>query len=290
MKSKTIIISSEQNTQKPSSRGILTLLDDDELLHCRLRLYGIEKLSKYCKIGIYHNEQVYSANLLEKNGTYESSLVGDFDIDSDFYTAIIDTSKNNEVILSGGTYAGFYFNDYSVFNESNIETNNPKSQQIENECSDDCDKCATCKYKEFFYNSTQAVDVNNSEKKEENIYNQIEQKKEEKSKTESLLASIIPQFNYIFENYNADDELNSLIPSGKFVKINENKEQYSIGALYEEDEIKYICYAIKCNYNTPAPKELGEHYQWLPIDKEDPLSEGFYIVFQDAKDLKIIKL
>ena len=292
MKSKTIIISSQGNATNRSNRGILTLFQDDDLLQCRLRLYGIESLSKHCKIGIYHKEQVYTANLLNKSGVYESSLVGDFDIDSDFYTAIIDTSNNNQVILSGGTYAGFYFNDYSVFEEKNDN----KIQEIETEskCEEDCDKCANCKYKEFFYNSNQTINIeqtpqlNKTKKEHQDV---IEEKRDEpQENAKSILASIIPQFKYIFENYNADEELNSLLPGGKFVKINENQEQYSIGALYEQDEIKYICYAVKCNYNTPAPAELGDHYQWLPLEKEDPLSEGFYVVFQDAKDLKIIKL
>ena len=59
---------------------------------------------------------------------------------------------------------------------------------------------------------------------------------------------------------------------------------------YKDEEMKYICYAVMCNYNTPAPTELGDYYQWLPLDKEDPLSEGYYIVFQDASDLKILEL
>ena len=54
--------------------------------------------------------------------------------------------------------------------------------------------------------------------------------------------------------------------------------------------MKYICYAVFETYNTPAPEEIGEHYQWLPIDKEDPLSDGYYIVFQDTADLKIVEL
>ena len=74
------------------------------------------------------------------------------------------------------------------------------------------------------------------------------------------------------------------------MKISENNEQYSIGAIYKDDKMQYICYAVLCNYNSPAPKELGEYYQWLPLDNLDPLSEGYYIVFQDANDLKIVEL
>ena len=321
MKSKTIILSNE----KTKGRGILTIYQEDDLLQCRLRLYSIPKLSRYCKLGVYHNKEVTSGNLLEKNGVYTSSMVGEFDIDKDFYTAIIDTQNNNQVILSGGTYAGFFFNDQSVFDEKKIEKENPDTDLFdydddtplpqtdhstslkmtaEDACiplnslsMTDCEtettnnqntpvdcnnKCAHCKYKEFFYSqNTEPCNEDNAAETshEQNANNQ-----------KTILESLIPQFKYVFENYPQDETLNKLIPNGKFVKISENMDEYSIGAIYENDQMKYICYALLCNYNSPAPKELGEHYQWLPLDKEDPLSEGYYIVFQDAQDLKIVEI
>ena len=114
MKSKTIILS-QNETSNNSSRGILTLYIEDELLKSKLRLYNSKPLSKDCKLGIYHNKEVFSANMLERNGVYESSFVGDFEMDKDFYCAIIDTSNNNQVLLAGGTYSGYFFNDNSVF-------------------------------------------------------------------------------------------------------------------------------------------------------------------------------
>lgn len=352
MKSKTIIISSQDGNTK--GRGILTLYQEDDLLKCRLRLYNIEKLNRFCKLGVYHQNEVFSANLLEKNGSYTSSMVGDFDIDKDFYTAIIDTANNNNVILSGGTYAGFFFNDQSVFENKNehvfdnIEKENPNTNLYNYKYDDtanlmetsnfaqdntisaqqtDIDKCKDCKYKEFFY-SCQQNDLNVSdqisleEDKEEqspnqNISTSLEEppttlysaqtdKKESstamlsevetsanpsnKEQQTSILSALIPQFQYVFDNYQADEILNGLIPNSKFVKINENQDQYSIGAIYEEDKMKYICYAVMRDYNSPVPQELGTHYQWLPLDKEDPLSEGYFIVFQDANDLKIVEL
>jgi len=149
MKSKTIIISSEET----SGRGILTLYQEDDLLKCRLRLYNVEKLSRHCRLGIYHHEEVYSANLLEKNGVYESSMVGDFDIDQDFYSAIIDTQHENKVLLSGGTYAGYYFNDHSVFNfDEKQPTENVEKIST---CDESNEKCQNCKYKEYFYSHTE---------------------------------------------------------------------------------------------------------------------------------------
>ncbi len=287
MKSKTIILSSPDG--KSTGRAILTLTMDDELLKCKIRLYNMAKLNRYTKIGVYHQEQVYSANLIERNGCYESSLVGDFNMDADFYTALIQTDKNNEALLAGGTYAGFYFNDNSVFNENGIKDYN--EDKIETEAINDelceensCNQCEHCKYKEYFFAHAQDDD-------KENNTPQISPTPDEKVEdVNSIINDILPQFEYIFENYSADQELNNLIPNSKFVQINETNEHYSIGAIYERDELKYICYAVKTEYNKPAPIEIGKYYQWLPLDNEDPLSDGYYIVFQDAKDLKIVEI
>ncbi len=292
MKSKTIILSNENQ----KGRGIITLMQEEDYLGIRLRLYNIEKLNEFCKVGIYHEGKAYSSNLLEKNGSYTSSIVGDFDIDKDFYSAVIDTSKDNLVIVSGGTYAGCFFNDNSVFLQDNpnanyvdvdINENHVQKGNINNEIppcdiqSNSCADCEHCMYKEYFY-SSQNIKAEMTEKE-----NKIESVKENEAQT--ILGALIPQFNYVFENYPIDDRLSALLPDGKFVEICEGAESYSIGALYEGNEMKYICYARFANYLDDPPSELGEHYQWLPFDKDDPLSSGYYIVFQDVKDLKIVK-
>jgi hypothetical protein len=240
-------------------------------------------------------------------------------------------SKDNQVLLAGGTYQGFYFNDNSVFlNSENFSQNQKIEQQnkhdnINGECLDDCDKCAKCKYKEFFYsqhneqtvtlekenkiegiltnaNGLNSLDVQSIEQNKQQIEQNSQQNSlnnqtileqneiMEKQKIKNIVSSIIPQFDNLFANYEADEQLNSLIENSKFVKIDENGEQFSIGAIYEENNLKFICYAIKRDYNINPPEELGEHYQWLPIDGEDPLSVGYYVVFQDACDLKIVEL
>lgn len=321
MKSKTIIMSS---TVDNSVRGILTIFIEDDLLKCRLRTYNLPSLSMYCKLGIYHEKEVYSANLIEKSGVYESSFVGDFLMDKDFYIALIDTGKNNQVLLSGGTYQGYYFNDNSVFldseefcqsankpistkqeNEEKTQTNN-SNVKVENnldECGQECDKCFKCKYKEFFYSNQNGSnelkdnelfeqhgeDVNSSQNEIE-IQNEIELKNMADEKMLNITSTILPQFENLFNSYMQDEELNKLIENSKFVKIDEAGEHYSIGAIFDNDEIKFICYAIKRESNINPPKELGENYQWLPLDAFDPLSSGYFVVFQDAVDLKIVKI
>ena len=370
MKSKTIIISS--HNEKTNGRGILTLYEEDNLLKCKLRLYNVVSLSKYCKLGLYHNNEVFSANLLEKSGVYLSSFVGNFDMEKDFYTAIVDTSNNNEILLAGGTYAGYFFNNTAVF--EHLEKENPdtnllnitqKSPEFQasllypethqntpkpaNNCekvSTNCklqtpfdktenvstnstfDKCATCKYKEFFYANENAKGPFGDAQGDTICHSECSDSEIEESHNRSdtlslgdpstplrvtakgvdapmtapratecaqgdnnsILSALVPQFKYVFENYPEDDLLNVLIPNSKFVKISENGEKFSLGAIYDNEEMRFICYAVFKTYNTPAPEELGEHYQWLPIDKEDPLSDGYYVVFQDTSDLKIVEM
>jgi len=306
MKSKTIIISAPEEN---NTRGILTLFQEDDLLKCRLRVYNLEKISRFCKLGIYHQNEVYSANLIERNNVYESSFVGSFDIDQDFYVALIDTEKDNQVLLAGGTYQGFYFNDNSVFLESE-NFSNPQRKQIakqekksEEKCEENCDKCENCVYKKAFYLKAETKDLNTEkplensglekvlQTKERNVSKEkIAEKTLSKQEIENFVASIVPQLEDLFRIYPQNVDLNNLIENSKFVQINENGEQFSIGAIYSDDEIKYICYAVKREYNIDPPDELGKNYQWLPKDAEDPLSEGYYVVFQDVADLKIVEL
>jgi len=306
MKSKTIIISAPEEN---NTRGILTLFQEDDLLKCRLRVYNLQEISRYCKLGIFHQNEVFSANLIERNNVYESSFVGNFDIDQDFYVALIDTEKNNQVLLAGGTYQGFYFNDNSVFLESE-NFSNPQTKPIvkqnknnEEKCEENCDKCENCVYKKAFYLKADENNLNiekllENSNLEESLQTQENNILKEnvgttslaKHEIENFVASIIPQLEDLFRIYPQDADLNKLIENSKFVQINENGEHFSIGAIYNEDEIKYICYAIKREYNINPPKELGKNYQWLPLDTEDPLSEGYYVVFQDVTDLKIVEL
>ena len=326
MKTKTIIISSQK--ENSNARGILTVFSENGILSCRIRLYNVNNLSKFCKLGIYHENEVFSGNLLENDGVFTCAIVGDFDIDKDFYSAIVDTSNNNEVILSGGTYAGYYFNDDSVFNDLTydvepipvIESDSPEVASI-HDCSD-CEKCSNCEYKKYFFEhnaeyeeppimlNTPKQDVYQTEK-EKMSDDELEKVSNEylaetiqtdtpnaptpiteipAQSTGNLFSTIIPQFKYVFENYEANTQLNNLIPNSKFVSICEGGESYSIGAIYSNDEIKFLCYAVQKENSINPPAELGEHYQWLPLDIEDPLSEGYFVVFQDAHDLKIVEL
>lgn len=326
----------QSQTQNKAGRAILTLTQEDDLLKTKLRLYSFAALDADSKIGVFHNNQVYSGNMLLKDGAYVSSLVGDFNMDDDFYCAIVDTKNNNTPLLAGGTYGGVYFNDTSVItnNLSNnfspnkispaTETASPfaqpphaSQQECQNSCADhnhtdSANPCLGCKYKEYFYTQNPLPkDFNSSAptKQTSNVVTENQAKpatnsalQEDKPKNEeaeanpttpqpnnSILESLTPQFDYIFKTFPECTELNNAIENSRFVKITEGNSTFCIGAIYKDNQPQYICYAVPTAYNAPAPPELGEHHQWLPLDPADPLSDGYHIVFQDAHDLKIVE-
>ena len=295
MKTKTIILSNINTDSNISGRGILSFYIEDEILYCKLRLYNIPSFYRYTKLAIYHQDQVYSANLLERNGCFESSFVGDFDLEKDFYSAVIDTTNDNKIIIAGGTYSGFFFENLKDELSSVIPDNNTvdslgaeENKVNEIEKYTNCSDCSNCKYKQFFYEYNPKQDLQTLA--DQSTQESTVQNYTETTIPENLIESIIPQFDYIFEKYPINQELSALIENSKFVEMNENSQCFSIGAIYQDNNIKYICYAVKSSYNQPAPSELGDHYQWVPTDAEDPLSDGYYIVFQDATDLKIVEL
>lgn len=104
-----------------------------------------------------------------------------------------------------------------------------------------------------------------------------------------FLNEIIYQLDEMFERYPADDMLNSIIPDSKFIKV-DGENPYVLGVMYENKMLKYIAYGVPANYNTLPPKDLGQHYQWLPLNPRDVMSDGYFMIYQDALNGSIVEI
>lgn len=106
-----------------------------------------------------------------------------------------------------------------------------------------------------------------------------------------FLSTISEQIDEMLIKYPTENTIMELVPNSKFIKIEDEYENntYVIGVIYENSKIKYLAYGVPAKYNTPAPKELGSNYQWIPIDFNDPMTDGYYVLYQDAVDGSIIK-
>lgn len=107
-----------------------------------------------------------------------------------------------------------------------------------------------------------------------------------------FLDNINDQIQELLENYPPEKQLENIIPDAKFVRINDNEADnyYVLGVIYQNDKIKYIAYGVPGTFNSEPPAELQDKSQWLPLDVEDPLSDGYYLIYQDANTGNLVDL
>ena len=303
---KTIILSNSNNINTNSPKGILTLSRQDNKILGKIRLYNISTLPTNSKIGLYINETVYTSNIIKKPHHFEFILDENIDITQSIYCAIIDNSSGSKtVVLEGGSFNGFCFADSPI--DAVLEA---KDEQLDKEIDEalsidecnNCKDCTNCEYKKFFYqNQTNYNDTSmqSTENVTSNIemYTNIEEEKSTKSsKNEedvseqlTFLNEIIYQLDEMFAKYPSEDILNSIIPDSKFIKV-DGEKPYVLGAMYENKLLKYIAYGVPATYNSLPPADLGQHYQWLPLNPNDMMSDGYYMIYQDATNGTIVEI
>ena len=54
--------------------------------------------------------------------------------------------------------------------------------------------------------------------------------------------------------------------------------------------MKYIAYGVPAQYNSMPPQDLGNHYQWLPLNPRDAMSDGYFMIYQNALTGSIVEI
>jgi hypothetical protein len=120
-------------------------------------------------------------------------------------------------------------------------------------------------------------------------HEQHENLKVENQEQLEFLNDIIYQLDELLTHNPADELLNSIIPNSKFVKV-ESESSYVLGVIYENKMLKYIAYGVPASYNELPPKDLGQHYQWLPLNPRDVMSDGYFMIFQEALNGNLVEI
>ena len=131
-----------------------------------------------------------------------------------------------------------------------------------------------------------------SEKSDFNSENDLTKTSEEDDKNLTFYEEIKEQLGLLFSKYEDAKDLEDIIPNSKFVKIDydEDGQFYVVGLIYEDDEIKYICYGVPGVWSKECPKELNGLSQWLPLNEDDPQGRGYWLSYQDAGNGENIKI
>lgn len=284
MFSKTLILSSQEKFVTNSPRAILTIIKEKNKTTGKIRLYNLTKLDNSVALGIFCDQNVYKSNLNYVDDHYEFEIKEDISISKDIYCALIDTEKSNSVVLCGGSYSGMYFTDEeNPFDDIEEDI----SQQIDQEIAkDDIDSpdCENCEYKNCFFENSCPEPAN---VETESLVETIPASEQDNS----YLASIVEQLEEMFKEYPLDEQIMSIIPNSKIVKVEDiENSSYIVGTLFDDTGIKYLIYGVPARYNTAPPKEFDGNYQWLALDPDDPLSDGYYLLYTDIANGKPVKI
>lgn len=311
LKRKSIVLSDAQSST--NKKAVLSIEENLNGIYGTLRLYNFpHELSGISSLGFYVNQKVYKAGL-----TYKSHMFYEFFIDlkqipNKFSCAVVNFQNAVATPILYGSSEGCkddiygsiiteMSNDNSlkntekVLNEYNVNFDEQEQKEIDKQIDDamcdSCENCANCVYKKFFYENNKEDRVSEilseqSEeiKPEEHIEDEEKCKNEEEKKV-VFFDKLKPQIDKLFENYPAESNLQRIIPSSKWVKVEyeDDGDFYVFGLLYDEDEeIRYVCYGVPAVFEEEPPKELSGFPIWLPLDKNNLKGFGYWLTYQDA--------
>lgn len=187
---------------------------------------------------------------------------------------------------------------------------------VENNIQDDAksiyyDNCAGCKYRKAFYEEgcvcsknkenlncekdfkQESIKISSAENKDllesKNSFNNVDIKKEIDNviEAQTFYMQVKPQVDALFEKYQPDEILNSIIANSKWVRVayDGGEEFYVLGLIFNQEnssQVDFICYGVPSSSPNNPPEDIKDYAQWLPINIQNPQGEGYFIVYQNA--------
>lgn len=268
---KVLVMNSAQDG-KIQTKGLLSL-EAGNNLSGRLRVYDIEKdTNLVIKIG--ENSLIFDSISQPNNFLFET-------VYHSLSTPICAIVTDGKKVLAFGKTDNFdgdfkdLLKDYEEFENSFSKQPEVKEKTENNELEID----------DF-------LDNHLNEEVEIPYVPHIQSTKNEKSVSEDLDANhffemVKPQVDNLFSKSERFVELEEKISDTEWVKVpylSEENDHYIIGKIYSDNEVTHLCYGIPAkNKNAPPPANLEKYCQWLPLDVNDPQSEGYFVMYQDAK-------
>ena len=303
MLSKKSIVLSDLNLTS-NKKAVLTMEKQKEDVIGTMRLYNFPlEVDGLLTLGFYVDGKVIKSGLTRKGNSFYSFLLSENFIEKKFSCAVMEF-KDAEVkpILFGSSegreeevYASIISslsNDFSMKNvekeldENGIDYDEEEKEEIEKEI-DKCLKgdCANCFYKSYFYENNKTNSLQNETNKNVEKNETVNEKDFLNADENTFLGKLRPQIEKLFEKNPAETNLEELIPSSKWVKIEyeDDGDFYVFGLLYEQDEVKYVCYGVPAIYEEEPPKELSGYPIFVPLNKEDKAGFGYWLTYQDAE-------
>ena len=98
------------------------------------------------------------------------------------------------------------------------------------------------------------------------------------------------EIDALFQNYPRDQTLVGAFSCSEWVRVKgeENAPQYLVGVIYDDDKVKYICYALLAEDKSSPPEEIKDACTFVPVSALTG-AKGFFVIFQSATTGECIK-
>ncbi len=108
---------------------------------------------------------------------------------------------------------------------------------------------------------------------------------------DNFYYAVKPQLDEMFVRYPEDVELDTAIPNSRWIRVDTKDDFYVVGILYDDGEPVYICYGIPGKYSEKPSASLSDVCVWLSLDgvEQKTAEDGYWVIYQSAKDGKIVK-
>lgn len=292
---KSLVLNSPNHDNK---KAVLSIEGNEENLTGRVRLYNFGILPKgILTLGVYVGGKVHKAGLTHQSGMLYTFLLDSNVFDKDFSCAIINI-YNGEVspILFGASQGKRTNLDQvvqaikgaenvkeveQVLDDFGVDYDEEEKAEIEKALDEEfsCPDCQNCKYKQYFY-SKQLADV--PEKEIEDLPKKVQPK--------SFYEELKPQIEKLFSENKQEDYLEKIFQNSKWVRVNlQNDDYYVFGLIFENENVKYICYGVPGVYQKNPPRELSGSPSWLALDSQNREGFGYWLSYQDAQSGENVK-
>ncbi len=311
---KNIVLSGVDNS---SQKAVLSLEYDGQMAKGKLRLYNFGAEPKgIISLGIFQDGNVVKAGLIKCSQMLYTFACQANEISDEFSCAVINfvNGEPNPILFGKGEGCinkddiftkiaaelkstnsasevertlDKYDVDYDKSLKEEIENEIDEYLEEEGESKEECNDCENCIYKKYY--------LENCKSQELGMINEVlsnsDENNEETSSEFKFYDELKPQIDKLFSKYPTEDYLEKLLPNTKWVKVNldDSDNYFVLGLIYEQENLKYICYGVPGVFSKNPPRELSGFPIWFPLEESKPQGFGYWLSYQDADSGESVK-
>lgn len=286
---KTILL---KNAKGDSGMAMLSIERTNSGVFATIKSYDLKETQNMV-LGLSQNgDAVTRQNILFSNGdSYTFKLPNDFDIDGKIGAVLVDKGEKVTPIVWGtnsgrATYKEDIikmFGDQPTTTKSHEQSPSIKVVK-ETLLSEIVEQDASIPEKNIDNNASLFDST------PEEIENLIDENMDDEGDFYSLIKD---QLDDLFARFPHNTMLELIVENSKWVTIDFDgtDKAYVVGLIYDDNgNLNYIAYGVPGSSEIRPPSQIADYSQWLPLDRDNPDGEGYWVMFQDSSTGDSIKL